>query len=192
MFMNPNYTSAGDFVLVRAYMAAHGGEGDKPQFKDTVFVVPKSEYKKVVAEYNHIYKKTTACVKFEILEGSLNKLKILSLNGKGEVEQGPFFALYSNLHVNHDKYYLPVDAKPRFEYDKENDVMHIIISGSEPYVYDNYGFGSGGILFAIKLDGAIEKILVFDWSANSEKVLNRFPELRNAARKGDDENVSKW
>ena len=54
MFMNPNYTSAGDFVLVRAYMAAHGGEGDKPQFKDTVFVVPKSEYKKVVAEYNHI------------------------------------------------------------------------------------------------------------------------------------------
>lgn len=94
MFMNPNYTSAGDFVLVRAYMAAHGGEGDKPQFKDTVFVVPKSEYKKVVAEYNHIYKKTTACVKFEILEGSLNKLKILSLMVKAKLNRVRFCTIF--------------------------------------------------------------------------------------------------
>lgn len=43
---NPNYLSANSFVLVRCYMCVKGLEGGKSTFKEEVFVVPKSEYKK--------------------------------------------------------------------------------------------------------------------------------------------------
>lgn len=94
---NPNYLSANSFVLVRCYMCVKGLEGGKSTFKEEAFVVPKSEYKKVVHEYKRIYKKTTNWVKFEILEGNLSQLKLLSLNGRGEVEQAPFFTMYPSL-----------------------------------------------------------------------------------------------
>lgn len=174
---NPNYVSANSFVLVRCYMCVKGLKGGKSTFKEEVFVVPKSEYKKVVSEYKRIYKKTTNWVKFEILEGNLSQLKLLSLNGRCEVEQAPFFTMYPSLNAGDNKYYIPEDAKIECKYDKRHDIMHFYVSGNEPYIFDDNN-GEDGINIAANDDGAIEKILVFDWHINAEKVWAKFPELQ--------------
>lgn len=179
---NPNYFGPQDFALIIVRTIVKEKETETTSRLQSIaeaFAVPKSELQKVVDEYYRIRRDHCESIDISILEPSLSDLKVLSLNGKKEVEQANFFDMYMDTDSTESKYYIPKEAKITYKYDTKHDIMHFYVSGSEPYIYDDDISSDGVMIAADETTGAIEKILVFDFNTNTT-IFKRFPELKDA------------
>lgn len=179
---NPNYFGPQDFALISVRIVLKEKDAEATnRLRSTIkaFAIPKGELQEVVAEYYKIYQDKCESISINILEPNFRDLKVLSLNGRKEVEQANFFDMYMDTGSTEPKYYIPKDAKITYKYDTKHDIMHFYVSGSEPYIYDDDSSSDGVMIAADETTGAIEKILVFDFSTNTT-IFQRFPELKDA------------